>query len=114
MISQMTHAGIEQGHTMAGTFQIHHYRNSDNLHLSLMGVFDEEAAHSLMGVLNDNRPLVRKIFVHTAALDQVLDSGADLFRSGLSSLDQPGAEIIFTGKKSEDIAVNAPGIRSLR
>jgi len=114
MISQMTHEGMEQDHAMAGTFQIQHHRNSDNLHLRLTGVFDEEAALSLTEALNENRAGVGKIFVHTGALDQVLDSGAKLFRSHLSSLDQPGAEIIFTGKKGEEIAVKAPGIRFMK
>ena len=99
---------------MVATFQIQHHRNSDNLHLRLTGVFDEEAALRLMETLDGKRASVQKIFVHTAALEEVFDSSAELFRSSLSSLDLPGAEIIFTGKKGERIAVNAPGIRLVR
>jgi anti-anti-sigma regulatory factor len=104
----------QKAHSMIETFQILQYRNSDNLHLRLTGTFDEEAALALMEALNENRASVQKIFVHTAALEQVLDSGAELFRGNLRSLDRPGAEIIFTGKKGEEIAVKAPGIQFMR
>jgi len=114
MVFEATHEMKQQGHAMTETFQIQQYRNSDNLHLRLTGVFDEEAAFTLMEALNENCALVKKIFVHTAALDQVLDPGAELFRSSISSLDLPGAEIIFTGKKGEEIAVKAPGIRFMK
>ena len=114
MVFEATHEMKQQGHAMTETFQIQHYRNSDNLHLRLTGVFDEEAALSLIKALNENRALVKKIFVHTGALDQVLDSGTKLFRSHLSSLDRTGTEIIFTGKKGDEIAVKAPGIRLLK
>jgi len=101
----------EQGQAPPATFQIQEHRNSDNLHLRLTGVFDEDAALSLTEALKENRAGVGRIFVHTAALDQVLDSGVELFRSNLSSLDRSGAEIIFTGKRAEKLAVKAPGIR---
>jgi len=114
MISQMTHEGMEQGRVMVDAFQIQQYRNSDNLHLRLTGILDEEAALTLMEMLNGNRASVQKIFVHTAALDEVMDSGAELFRSSLTSLDLPGAEIIFTGKKGAQLSVKAPGIRLMR
>ncbi len=114
MVFEAAHEMKQQGHAMTETFQIQHHRNSDNLHLRLTGVFDEEAALALMEALNENRALVKKILVHTAALAQVVDSGAELFRSSVSSLDRTGAEIIFTGKKGEEIAVKAPGIRFMK
>lgn len=114
MINETAQQTREQGNTMTETFQIYPYRNSDNLHLRLMGVFDEEAALSLMEVLNENRTGVGKIFVHTAPLDQVRDSGVEMFRSKLGSLDRPGAEIIFTGKAGERIAGDATGLRSVK
>ena len=114
MICQMIQERTEQGRSMAATFQIQQHRNSDNLHLRLTGVFDEEAALSLMEALNENHAGVGRIFVHTAALDQVLDSGVEVFRSDLSSLDRQGTEIIFTGKKGEEIAVKVPGIQFMR
>jgi len=114
MISQMTHEGMEQGHAMAGTFQIQRHRNSENLHLRLMGVFDGDAALLLAETVNENRPEVGKIFVHTAGLEQVLDSGAELFGSYLSTLERPGAEIIFTGEKGGAMAIKAPGIRCVK
>jgi hypothetical protein len=104
----------QKGHSMTGTFQILQYRNSDNLHLRLTGIFDEEAALTLMEALNENRVLVKKILVHTAALEQVLDSAAELFRRSLNSLDLRGTELIFTGKKGEQPTLNTPGMRLMR
>jgi hypothetical protein len=114
MILQGVQEINEGGHAMVETFRILPYRNSDNLHLRLTGLLGEEGALSLIEALNENRALVKTIFVHTAALNQVLDSGAELLRSGLRSLDRPGAEIIFTGKKGEQLALRAPGIRFMR
>lgn len=101
----------EEGQAIAATFQIQEHRNSDNLHLRLTGVFDEEAALSLIEALNQNGKGVGRIFVHTASLDQVYEAAVNLFQSDLSSLDRPGAEIIFTGKRAEKFVVKAPGIR---
>lgn len=104
----------EGGHAMVETFRILPYRNSDNLHLRLTGVFDDEAALALIETLNENRGMVNKIFVHTAALDQVYDAAVELFQSDLISLDRPGTEIIFTGKRGEKLAVRSPGIRFIK
>ena len=113
MISRMMQHGLEQGPAMIETFHIQGYRNSDNLHLRLTGFFDDEAALALVAALRENRGLARKIFVHTAALHEVFDSGAELLRSSLGSFGRSGAEIIFTGKKGAQIAVKAPGVRFL-
>lgn len=99
---------------MAGRFQIHRHQNSDSLHLRLKGVFDEEAALTLMAALNENRGLARKFIVHTATLDRVLDEGAQLFRTSLNSLDRSGVEIIFTGKTAERIVMKGQGIRIIK
>jgi len=114
MIPNMAQERREEGWAMKETFWIQHHRNSESLHLRLMGVFDREAALLLMEALNENRARVSKIFVHTGALDQVLDPGVELFRSSLGSLDRLGADIIFTGKKGEEFAVKAPGIRFIK
>ncbi len=99
---------------MPERFQIQRHQNSDSLHLRLTGVFDEEAAILLVEELNRNGAGVNRIFVHTGTLDEFLSSGIDLFRSSLGSLDRPGADIIFTGKKGLDFVVKAPGIRFMK
>lgn len=114
MILNMAQERREEGWAMKETFRIQNHGNSESLHLRLMGVFDCEAALLLMEALNENRARMSKIFVHTGALDQVLESDVELFRSRLGSLDRPGAEIIFTGERREEIAVKAPGIRFIK
>lgn len=111
MIANIAQGRREKGWAIKEPFRIQHHRNSESLHLRLTGVFDGEAALSLMEVLNENRARVGKIFVHTACIERVLDSGAEVFRSYLSSWKQSGAEIIFSGKKGEEIAVKATGLR---
>lgn len=104
----------EHGHSMVPTFLIERHRNSDNLHLRLTGVFDEEAALSLLEELHKHRASVGKIFIHTAALREVLAQGAGMFRNQLASLDRPAAEIIFTGERGEELALKGPGIRFIK
>jgi len=113
MVSEKAKEKDEQRHTVE-TFRIYPYRNSDNLHLRLMGVFDEEAALSLMEALNENSAGVGKIFVHTAALNRVSGSGVEMFRSNVTALDRLGAEIIFTGSAGESIAGDAPSVRCVK
>jgi hypothetical protein len=104
----------ERGRLMVETFEILRHRNSDNLHLRLTGVFDEQAALLLIEELKLNRTGANKIFVHTAALEDVLPSGSDMFRSRLGSLQQRGAEIIFKGNRGAEIALKASGIRFIK
>lgn len=114
MLQETVQEKNEQGYSMVPTFLIDRHRNSDNLHLRLTGVFDEEAALSLLEELHRNCASVGKIFIHTAALRQVLVQGADTFRGQLASLDRPAAEIIFTGDRGEELALKAPGIRFIK
>lgn len=95
---------------MAGTFHIQHYRNSESLHLRLTGIFDREAAVWLVEELNKNRLGTAKIFVHTGPLDEVINSGAEFFRSSVVSLERSGAQIIFTGDSGRKIAGQTPGV----
>ena len=106
----MKQVTFRQGHLMAGIFHIQHYRTSESLHLRLTGIFDREAALWLVEELNKNRLGTAKIFVHTGPLDQVINSGAEFFRSSVASLERSGAQIIFTGDSGRKIAGEAPGV----
>lgn len=52
---------------MAARFRISIHRNSENLHLKLMGDFDGTSAHELLNVLKRYSTRTARIFIHTRA-----------------------------------------------
>ena len=60
---------------MASNFKIVNHRNSDNMHLKLMGDFDGSSAHQLLNLLTKNGLAASKIFIHTSALKSIVPFG---------------------------------------
>jgi hypothetical protein len=89
---------------MEAKFRILIHRNSESLHLKLLGDFDGGSARQLINIITNYRFKVGRIFVHTSGLNSVDPSGADLLRTKLK-LDIPvSVNLVFTGEKAEAIA----------
>lgn len=56
---------------MAANFRISAHRNSDGLHLELMGDFDGVSACELLNALRERSDRIERIFIHTSALKQI-------------------------------------------
>ena len=89
---------------MASNFKILVHRNSDSLHLKLVGDFDGTSAHELLNSLTKNARGVRRVFIHTACLKEVSDFGRDIFRSRISTANGGPRNIQFTGKAAEELS----------
>lgn len=89
---------------MSANFRISMHRNSENLHLKLMGDFDGSSACELLNVLrkNSNDPL--RVFIHTNSLKTIYPFGREVFRRNISELDGQRASITFTGDNARQIA----------
>lgn len=90
---------------MASNFQILVHRNSENLHVKLLGDFDGSSAHQLINTLKSNSHDALCIFIHTSNLRQVHPFGRDMFQSNLHQLNNKFfGSIVYTGKHAPEIA----------
>jgi hypothetical protein len=65
---------------MASNFRIFSHQNSDNLHLKLMGDFNDSSAHELMNMLRKYRGISKRVFIHTSSLSSIHPFGLDVFQ----------------------------------
>ena len=80
------------------------HRNSDNLHLKLMGDFDEKSAHKVLNALKKNGHFASKVFIHNSCLKHIHSFGRDIFHNNLYSLSRKSFLIAFTGRNSRMLA----------
>lgn len=69
---------------MAKNLQISVRRNSEVLHLKVVGDFDGISAYAPLSVLKRNCNANSKVFMHTSALRKVYPLGVNVFHKNLS------------------------------
>ena len=89
---------------MASNFKISIHRNSDSLHLKLIGDFDGSSACELLNVLKKSINGVFRVIIHTNSLKNIYPFGQDTFQKNLRDLKDRADRIIFTGEKAIQIA----------
>lgn len=87
-------------------FHIFVHHNMDNIHLKLVGDFDDLSACELNELIDQYAGNVNKIFIHTESLNQIIPIGKTVFHKRLI----PGMNnIVFTGQYApEFLTVKAP------
>lgn len=88
---------------MASNFRISVYRNSDSLHLNLMGDFDGTSACELLNVLRENCDGAVKVFINTTNLKDIYPFGRDTFQNSLYLLKDRPIRLVFTGENAARI-----------
>ena len=88
---------------MASNFRIFSHRNSDNLHLKLMGDFDGSSAHQLINILKEQNGNVN-IFIHTCNLSSMDPFGVEVFQKSFS-VNLLSDRLTFTGEYSDEMAL---------
>lgn len=89
---------------MAGNFRIRVHRNSENLHLKLMGDFDGSSAWELLNMLKKRANNVYRVIIHTSCLKRIDPFGRDTFQQNLGQFKNSTAHILFTGENASQIA----------
>ena len=89
---------------MALNFKIAVHRNSDNLHLKLMGDFDGTSAHQLLNTLETNSRGASNIFIHTSCLKHIDPFGRTTFHNNIRQFKKGPLRLVFTGDNSEELA----------
>jgi len=93
---------------MATNFRISVHRNSENLHLRLMGDFDGISAHELLGNLKRCSHRTSKVFIHTSCLGDIHAFGLNVFHNHLDVLKGKSLELVFTGEYAFQLAPEKP------
>ncbi len=94
---------------MARNFRILIHRNSDNLHLKLIGNFDGSSACELINIMASKLSKSEKIFIHTSSLSAVHPFGKALFQEKARGYCKRANNITFTGELGSQLAF--PGSR---
>ena len=89
---------------MASNFRISIHRNSENLHLKLIGDFDGSSACQLLEVLRRTSSSVYKIIIHTSSLNAIYPFGRDTFHRNLCELNGNSIRLLFTGENANQIS----------
>ena len=89
---------------MAQNFKIHIHRNSENLHLKIIGDFDGSSAHELLNALKIHGRGASRIFVHTNCLQDIHPFGCNVFHNNFDTLKRQSMPIVFTGENASQLA----------
>lgn len=89
---------------MASNFRISTHRNSDSLHLKLVGDFDGTSAWELLNIIKKDRKSVSKIFIHCDCVKQIDPFGRNVLHSEMGALGKDSPFLLFTGDKARQIA----------
>jgi len=89
---------------MASNFRIFAHRNSDSLHLELVGDFDGSSAFELLEKVKENGHGLRKVFIDTSGLETIYSFGAAVVEKNLSDLRGSSFDLHFTGEYGRQIA----------
>ena len=83
---------------MAKKHKIFVHRNSEYIHMKLVGDFDGSLAHELVNLLKENCNDASKIFVHTNCLRAVHSFGREVLHKNLNVINSQSAQLLFTGE----------------
>ncbi len=85
---------------MATNFRVSVHRNSENLHLKLMGDFDGTSAHELLNILKKRGDHTSRIFIHTSSLKDIHPFGLSVFHDHLGIIKGQSVKLVFTGENA--------------
>jgi len=88
---------------MATNFRIFIHRNSENLHLKLMGDFDGTSAHELISILKRCCDRTSRVFIHTNCLRHIHPFGQNVFHNNLDCLKGHSVKLVFTGENATQL-----------
>jgi len=88
---------------MASNFKIHIHKNSDNIHLDLIGFFDGNSAFELINILKDKCKDVAKVFIHTNKISDIHPFGRGVFLKNFIVKKNQESRFVVTGDYKEQL-----------
>jgi hypothetical protein len=89
---------------VASNFKIITQRNSDTLHIKLLGDFDGTSAFELLDALKRNCLGARRAIIHTSNLKDIYPFGKNVFQNRFSEVSKHFAQILFTGENASQVS----------
>ena len=89
---------------MVSNFRISIHRNSDNLHLKLIGDFDGSSAYELLSVLKKSSKGSKRVIIHTSCLKDIHPFGRNVFQNNLEFKSGKLVPLVFTGEHATLLA----------
>ena len=89
---------------MASNFKISTHRNSEDLHLCLIGDFDGNSAWEVFHLLKKNANGFHRIFIHTDFLNIIYPFGLGTFHQIIRGLRKNPLRLLYTGEKAGQIS----------
>ena len=89
---------------MASNFRISTHRNSESLHLKLIGDFDGSSAWQLLRLIKKSSGGSQRVFIHTSCLERIYPFGRNTFHQILDELKGEKTFLFFTGENANQIA----------
>lgn len=88
---------------MASNFKIQIHKNSDNIHLDLIGFFDGNSAFELINTLKNKCRDVSKVFIHTNKISDVHPFGRGVFLKNFIVRKSHNSQFVVTGNYREQL-----------
>jgi hypothetical protein len=88
---------------MASNFKIRIHRNSDNIHLDLVGFFDGTSAFELINLLNDKCKDACKVFIHTNKISDIHPFGRGVFLKNFIIKNNRSGKFVITGNYKDSL-----------
>jgi hypothetical protein len=98
---------------MAKYFRIAIQRNSDTLHLKLIGEFDGSSARELFNIIQKNCNGASRIFIYTSSLKRIHPFERQIFVSNLNSLSKKFIEFGLMGDKAGQLVLGHGEIKAI-
>lgn len=90
---------------MATNLRISVHRNSDSLHIKLIGDFDVNSVQDLVNIIRHSSNGASKIFIHTNCLKVINPFACDVLSSQLVPIKSQFKRVEFTGEHADKIAL---------
>ena len=88
---------------MASNFKIRIHKNSDNIHLNLIGFFDGTSAFELINILKDKCKDARKVFIHTSKISDIHPFGRGVFLKNFVVKKNRYSQFVITGNYKDHL-----------
>lgn len=83
------------------------FRHSNgNMHVGLSGEFNQNTADAVLEILQTAYTGSGRIFIDTAKLNTIVESGAEYFKAAFAAINIPSACLFFKGEKGRSIGPN--------
>ncbi len=94
----------EKGVNMVSAdYRVDYRYSNGNIHVDVSGEFNRNTAGAVLEILQTAYTGSGRIFIDTAKIQNVVECGAEYFKTAFAAIDVPTACLFFKGKKGERI-----------